>query len=328
MKKVTVVVSIYNMGKYLEKCVDSLLCQTYPCFEIFLINDGSTDNSDETCRKYASAYPEKITYIKKENGGPSSARNEGMKHATGDFIIFPDPDDYVSPDYLSDLVALNNKYDTDLEVCNYTVFRKNRTRIGCDDCEQFLLRDEAAEQCVKIQNTIGVFPWNKLFHMDIIRTYDLKYDVNRPAAQDIVFLYQYLAHCEIVSYTSKSLYFYNKESGLWSDTGNFTSKKLTAISSYKDVLKIDFVKKNKSIRTEIEAKLFNLAIDLLYMYHVSRINDKKVYSMLKENIDTYKESFFRSKYLSKKRRMAVRLFFINETMFYIMYRIHKMRKPI
>ena len=96
---ISVVVSIYNVEKYLNKSVKSILTQTYKDFELLLIDDGSPDNCPTICDEWASK-DERIKVFHKQNGGLSSARNCGIEHAKGDFIIFPDPDDWVEPDYL------------------------------------------------------------------------------------------------------------------------------------------------------------------------------------------------------------------------------------
>ena len=93
--KYSIIVPIYNVEEYLEECIESLINQTYTNIEIVLVNDGTKDNSGKICEKYAKKDP-RIKYIIKKNGGLSSARNEGLKHITGDYIIFVDSDDYVS----------------------------------------------------------------------------------------------------------------------------------------------------------------------------------------------------------------------------------------
>ena len=102
----TLVVPIYNMEKYLARCMDSLLGQSCRDFEIILVDDGSTDSSGTLCDSYAARYPELVRVIHKPNGGPSSARNAGLDAARGEFVTFPDPDDWVEPDYVGSFLRL------------------------------------------------------------------------------------------------------------------------------------------------------------------------------------------------------------------------------
>ena len=112
MPKVSVIVPIYNVEKYLEKCLDSLVNQTLKDIEIILVNDGSTDNSGQIAKKYANKYKDKIIYLEKENGGLSDARNYGLEYAKGDYISFVDSDDYISKNLYSELVKYMEKdYD-------------------------------------------------------------------------------------------------------------------------------------------------------------------------------------------------------------------------
>ena len=95
MPKVSVIVPIYNVEKYIEKCINSLLSQTLEDIQIILVNDGSKDNSGNIAKEYEKNNKDRVIYVEKENGGLSDARNYGLKYATGDFIAFLDSDDYI-----------------------------------------------------------------------------------------------------------------------------------------------------------------------------------------------------------------------------------------
>lgn len=95
MKKISVIVPIYNAEKYLEKCIKSIVNQTYDNIELILVNDGSTDNSEKIINKYINSKETEVIYVKKKNGGLSDARNFGLKYATGDYYAFIDSDDYI-----------------------------------------------------------------------------------------------------------------------------------------------------------------------------------------------------------------------------------------
>ena len=99
MKKLSVIIPLYNSAKWLPKCLDSVLDQDVPLdeLEVICVNDGSPDNSEQVALQYKEKYPDTIVVISQENQGPSGARNNGMKHATGKYLCFVDPDDYVEP---------------------------------------------------------------------------------------------------------------------------------------------------------------------------------------------------------------------------------------
>ena len=118
---ISVIIPVYNVEKYLNKCVDSVISQTYKDLQIILVDDGSTDRSSKICDEYAKA-DTRISVIHKQNGGLSSARNAGMEIVEGDYITFLDSDDYVSPTVYEELYKIIKSQDSDSIAC--TCFRR------------------------------------------------------------------------------------------------------------------------------------------------------------------------------------------------------------
>src|SRR5690625_1792229 len=114
MAKVSIIVPIYNVEKYLEKCLDSIVSQTCKDFVVYLINDGSPDNSIDIMRRYQNRYPHMFILIKKRNGGLSSARNEAIRQVDTKYITFIDSDDYVADCYIEVLLKTVEQYDADI----------------------------------------------------------------------------------------------------------------------------------------------------------------------------------------------------------------------
>ena len=127
MPKISVIVPVYNTGVYLQKCFNSILSQGMQDFEVIVVNDGSTDNSEEIIMQYVEGYPDKIKYYKKENGGISSARNFGVKKAIGDYLCFVDSDDYIDENLFANLE--NYLYKADL--IKYKCVRVNQEGKRC-----------------------------------------------------------------------------------------------------------------------------------------------------------------------------------------------------
>lgn len=117
-EKVSVIVPIYNVEKYLRRCIDSILNQTYKNLEIILVNDGSTDNCREICEEYTTI-DNRIKVINKENKGIADTRNVGVNAVTGNYIAFVDSDDYIDKDMIRDLYYILKKYDSDISICEY-----------------------------------------------------------------------------------------------------------------------------------------------------------------------------------------------------------------
>ena len=115
---ISVIVPVYNIEKYLNRCLTSIVNQTYKKIEIILINDGSTDNSEQICKEFAQK-DDRIKYFKQKNQGLSAARNTGMEHATGNYYVFIDSDDYVNVHFIESLYSALKTANTKLAVCNY-----------------------------------------------------------------------------------------------------------------------------------------------------------------------------------------------------------------
>ena len=163
---ISVIVPIYNAEKYLVRCVDSILAQTYKEIEIILINDGSTDQSENICNEYAKR-DQRIRVIHQKNEGVSCARNRGIDESTGEYLSFIDSDDWIDCTMYDDLIRLATKYDADIVECGYrwikpdTIYDRENT--GKIDIYTNL---EALNQLYygdQLFGGISIVPWNKLY---------------------------------------------------------------------------------------------------------------------------------------------------------------------
>lgn len=146
--KISVIVPVYRVEKYLEECVDSILAQTYPIHEIILVDDGSPDRSGEICDRYASLHPDKIRVIHKPNGGLSSARNVGLDAATGDYISFIDSDDKILPEMYSEMVEAMEEHSVEIVASKFHPWNKGHKR-AIPEVEPFTgLSDKALSLCL------------------------------------------------------------------------------------------------------------------------------------------------------------------------------------
>jgi glycosyltransferase involved in cell wall biosynthesis len=143
-EKVSVIIPIYNVDQYLEKCLNSVLEQTYQLLEIILINDGSTDLSGSICEIYKEK-DKRLIVIHKENGGLSSARNAGIEISTGEYIAFIDSDDFIHPEMIETLVRNATSFDADIAVCDFLKFKEG------DDVSLF---EDSGTGEVKIYNNL------------------------------------------------------------------------------------------------------------------------------------------------------------------------------
>lgn len=209
----SVIVPVYNGEKTVRKLLDSLLCEeiTRGEIEVIVVNDGSKDNTIEILHAYTS-YP--IIIIDKENGGVSSARNEGMRRATGEYVYFADADDIVHIENMKELIVKAEKTRSDLIVYGYemvSVDGKRLSFVPCEDEMQVVEKEELKKLLSnflfgKVQYMSSL--WNKLFKMDIIQKNDISFDEKRTHGEDWAFIIRYLQSCKRLVLSNRIVYDY------------------------------------------------------------------------------------------------------------------------
>lgn len=216
MKLVSIIIPVYNISQYVDKCVQSACEQTYSNIEIILVDDGSTDDSGKKCDEWVKK-DSRISVVHKQNGGLSDARNAGLNVAKGDYIYFLDGDDYVAPDLLEKTVKYLDDGCDLVSFCFYTVkdgkiespitftysgrlfsFENNTDRI------EFICK-------VLLKCRIGWEAWNRVYRRDIIEKYNLRFADNRVIfAEDMYFSICYCSHISRIVSLREPLYYYIK----------------------------------------------------------------------------------------------------------------------
>ena len=300
MKTISVIVPVYNMKLYLKRCMKTLIMQAQDNYEIILVDDGSTDGSSEICDEYAIRNPDLIRAIHKKNEGLSSARNAGMDAARGKYVIFPDPDDWVEFDYVSQMVELQNYYQTDLLCVGYYVDTDEKC-IPANEGQKLNCMDRVtAQRALLIPPKMGGFAWNKLYHLDIIRKYNLRFLDNVGTTEDLDFTYRYLIHCDTVCFVpSIRLYHYYQRSGAATHS-KFSLKKMETIRTYEKI--IESSKDDKLIQAARE-EICNTAINLIWQYQNSNLQDKDVLKKLQRYARNYLRNYLHSTQYGKERKL-------------------------
>lgn len=206
LKKVSVIVPIHNSEKTLNRCVKSILSQSYKNLEVILVNDGSTDGSLKICEKFKEK-DSRVVVINKKNAGVSAARNTGLSVANGEFIQFVDADDYINPDMTQCLADNLEKSCADLVICGYNrvsngkFVKKSPSNFYSNSLFAF---KDCFERLYK-----GAFfnaPWNKLYRRDRIKTL---FDENFSIGEDLLFNLSYTSNCDKIVVISDILYNYD-----------------------------------------------------------------------------------------------------------------------
>lgn len=209
---------VYNVEQYLRRCVDSLLCQTYPHIEILLINDGSTDTSPTICSQYAER-DTRVTVVHQENGGLSAARNTGLDWAKGEFISFVDSDDFVVPRFLEVLYQTLQNADADLSICNYEIVADGNS--DAEEVHPSPIRNEVIPgREILTQKLLESYDWywviacTKLYRSSIFNR--VRFPVGKLHEDEFV-LHEILLQTSVVACTQERLYCY------WQREGSITN---------------------------------------------------------------------------------------------------------
>ena len=264
--KISIIVPVYNTEKYLPRCIDSILGQSFADFELLLIDDGSTDESGAICDAYAKK-DDRVRVFHQPNKGVSAARNVGLKYATGDWIFFPDSDDIVMPDAFEFMMKLLDE-QTDYLMVGYQVYDEdgNCTYSVADKKQLTKTRDEALmEMFSPTDYRYQGYLWNKLFKASIIKEHNISFVQGIKFNEDRLFNVEYLCHTNgDVAYTTSPVYQYIERptSAMASLTQRFTPAFITDLEAFVKMRKV-------LLKTQIPKDIIAAHADAMY-YSVNR----------------------------------------------------------
>lgn len=239
MIKLTVIIPVYNTEKYLKKCLDSVVNQTYKNIEIIIINDGSPDNSQEIINKFQKKYPKIIKSFVKKNGGLSDARNFGVKKATGEYIAFLDSDDYVEKDCYEKMISKAEDEDFDMVVCDFKNIYDNKEVIGYSNVASDV---KVKKEVKRVFKDIYPAAWNKLYKSNLLKKIKFKKGV---WYEDVEFLYRLLPEVCSIGVIKEPLINYVHRDGAITKT--FDQRLYNYIDNWNGLL--EYYKKNDFLET-------------------------------------------------------------------------------
>ena len=234
MKKITVIIPNYNNGKFIDECLSSVVCQNYPEIQMIVVDDGSTDDSVKKIKNFIKQHKNAdIRLIQQNNLNAAMARNEGMKIADGDYVLFLDSDDLLKDNALKAMVEMYEKEKTDLVIGGYEEIDERGKVYGakCFTNEDIIF--DVKKDFVKLMD-IKPAPPNKLYRLDLIRQNGLVWG-NVRIGQDLDFYLKYLALCKKVSVTKLNIYKYRATSN--SMTRSFDFRIFDIVNVFEDVRK-------------------------------------------------------------------------------------------
>ena len=267
---ISVIIPVYNSEKYLHKCIDSVLAQSYTNFELILVNDGSTDGSGKICDEYAEK-DERVGVFHKENGGVSSARNFGIDNAKGEYICFVDSDDWLNEHMYITLIRSIEESNCDISYCGYfEVNERIKTTqekrpnyqmgIGCDIINNVINAD------------LSIPIWACIIKTEIIKNNEIIFSIGCDYGEDQEFIIKCLFHSTKVTSIDKCLYYYRVgiDSAMASKKLNQFDYPLAMIRT-----KTYLIKNDQSLKINIE-DFKNIKITASLIFVVNMLSDSKV----------------------------------------------------
>ena len=292
-KTVSIIVPVFNVEKYIDECINSLLSQTHKDIEIILVDDESPDNCPKICDDYAMK-DDRIKVLHKKNGGLSDARNAGIEIATGDYIMFVDSDDYITDDMVEQLLFVVDVSGMDIAACGYT---GNMEDLNVGLCESIKsISSKKAIKCILKEQKINTSASTKLFKAQLFK--NVRFPVGK-IYEDYATIYKAIYNANGVAYINSKKYYYRPNPTGITGRG-FYKKQLQYFEISNEVM--SFVKENyPSYKRHVNNRATRMAISFCKNISKSKYDDLEdinyLISFIRNHIFSY--SFSSYKFLSK-----------------------------
>ena len=259
--KLSIIVPVYNTGKYLSKCLDSILNQTIKDIEIIVVNDGSKDNSKEIINNYVKKYKKKIVFIDKKNGGQGSARNVGIKKASGEYIGFVDSDDFVESSMYEEMYNTAKENDSDVVICSISdYYEKNDSKKDV----MLNLKEKVTIKEAIINSVPSVV--NKIYKRELLQNSNISFNENI-WYEDLPYSMQIIVNAKKINYVDKAFYNYFHRNESTMHNKNIT-KNLDIIKAY-DIL-INYLKEN-NLYDKYKDEIDFILLKEIYLATINRV---------------------------------------------------------
>lgn len=313
---ISIIIPIYKVEKYIERCINSVLSQTYSNIEIILIDDGSPDMCPSICDNY-KLIDSRIQVIHKENGGLSDARNKGINISKGKYITFVDSDDYIENDYVEFLYKTILKEDSDIAICSYQSVYGNRMIIKQLEHREYILNSEETLEKMLYQKEFNVSAWAKLYKRELFENIEFP---KGKIFEDAFTTYKLVMKAKKISVNLEIKYNYMIRSNSIL-TSEFNEKKMLLIDAYNKMgrdIQIKYPKlTNAVIRAEVYANISTLR-QMIFAKNRLIDDEKKIRKFIVKNrkhVLYNKECAFRDK-------VAIILICININIFKVFWIIY------
>ena len=303
---ISVIVPVYKVEKYLDKCLDSILRQTYQDFELILVDDGSPDRCGAMCDAWAEK-DKRIQVVHKANGGLSDARNTGISRARGEYLLFVDSDDWIDRDMLKTLHSLAVESGAELTCCNFVRVNEDSflTRDIVHVAPGILSQDDYWRQCFaqKKERTYYEVAWNKLYKRELFR--EARFSLGK-IHEDSLILYDIISQCRTIALSDRVGYYYlQRPDGIMGRERSLDNLSGPHAHIYRAEKFIESEKWPFAIRS------LEIAVNLMLLNHFGKGGKKSPeYKAIKKRAW---QTFSRlRRHLPLRKAMSLLLFFISE----------------
>ncbi len=288
MKKVSIIIPIYNVAEYLPRCIESVLNQDNIDLEVLLINDGSTDTSGEICEEYAKN-DRRVRVFHQENSGVSAARNKGIEESSGDWLTFVDADDWIEPNSIQKIINIKNNIDSD-----YIIARSFINRNGLAVIERYPFSNNLLNKYYKgidlvIQSIYGRGSvWGVIYSKLFLKRNNIKFPLNLKNGEDSIFYTICSIYGEKISFSDNHFYSVYERDGSAS-RGNWTFERVLNMT------------KNISYLNKYIEKHNNLTQEAVYILNFSK------YRVLSNMYNSFSDSFTINNYFILRKKIKSEL---------------------
>ena len=299
---ISVIVPCYNVEKYLQKCVDSILNQTYRNLEVILVDDGSTDSTPQMCDEYQRK-DERVNVIHKVNGGQSDARNIALDCFKGEYVTFVDSDDYVALDLIETLYDLIVKHNAEMSVMWANMFYEGTE--PKEDKKEHVIKVLNTDEALKnlfYQKDYDTSPWGKLYHHTLFN--GVKFPVGL-IFEDLQTIYKPIWKSTKIVFTNKKLYYYLLRNNS-TEGAPFNPKKYQSCIKIVEQLEIDYPKMSPAVQKALDCRIVSFLFHILLAVPEG---EKEMRATLLKGIKSRRRKVLFDSKARKKARVACLLSF-------------------
>lgn len=323
---VSVIIPVYNVEKYLPKCLDTVINQTYKNLEIILVDDGSPDNSGKICDEYAGK-DSRIKVIHKENGGVSSARNVGINTTKGNWIAFIDSDDWIEENYVEELLK-NTSKDIDIVQCGYNrVVENKKEQINCDGNDKIKNQEEFLTCCLNPQTAYGLCNM-KIIRSDIVK--DVRFNEKIVVCEDALFNIEISKNMNNFKIIKKPLYNYriNQNSVVKKYDKKYPDKYEKALNIIANYLKINYDENDEIKKNYYNFSAYHLMLIAVNYCYNPENNEKNKRRLLKNicNRDVFANALKKCNYNDISLTRKITLWTLKNKFYFLTGIICKIRQ--